>query len=66
MMLILIFDKNEYPDEYYAEVMDTMYMHLLEESYNGQRTWDVTKFKFQILIWTSKKRLKLVKRLRRE
>ena len=26
--------------------MDTMYLPL-EESYNGQRTWDVNKFKFQ-------------------
>ena len=42
----LIFDTAEYPDEYYAEVMDSMYLPL-EESYNGQRTWDVTKFKFQ-------------------
>ena len=42
----LIFDTADYPDEYYAEVMDTMYLPL-EESYNGQRTWDVTKFKFQ-------------------
>ena len=42
----LIFDTSEYPDEYYAEVMDTMYLPI-EESYNGQRTWDVTKFKFQ-------------------
>ncbi|RXJ50519.1 gliding motility lipoprotein GldK [Gelidibacter gilvus] len=42
----LIFDTNKYPDEYYAEVMDTMYLPL-EESYNGQRTWDVKKFKFQ-------------------
>lgn len=42
----LIFDTAEYPDEYYTEVMDTMYIPL-EESYNGQRTWDVTKFKFQ-------------------
>lgn len=42
----LIFDTSEYPDEYYAEVMDTMYLPM-EESYNGQRTWDVTKFKFQ-------------------
>ena len=41
----LIFDINEYPDEYYAEVMDTMYLPI-EESYNGMRTWDVTKFKF--------------------
>jgi len=42
----LIRDTSEYLDEYYAEVMDTMYLPL-EESYNGQRTWDVTKFKFQ-------------------
>ena len=42
----LIFDTSDYPDEYYAEVMDTMYLPM-EESYNGQRTWDVTKFKFQ-------------------
>ncbi|WP_027124450.1 gliding motility lipoprotein GldK [Gelidibacter mesophilus] len=42
----LIFDNNKYPDEYYAEVMDTMYLPM-EESYNGQRTWDVKKFKFQ-------------------
>ena len=42
----LIFDTSKYPDEYYAEVMDTMYLSM-EESYNGQRTWDVTKFKFK-------------------
>ena len=42
----LVFDTSEYPDEYYTEGMDTMYLPL-EESYNGQRTWDVTKFKFQ-------------------
>ena len=42
----LIFSTEEYPDEYYAEIMDTMYLPL-EESYNGQRTWDVTKFKFK-------------------
>jgi len=42
----LLFDTAEYPDEYYTEVMDTMYLPM-EESYNGQRTWDVKKFKFQ-------------------
>lgn len=42
----LILDTSEYLDEYYAEVMDSMYLPL-EESYNGKRTWDVTKFKFQ-------------------
>ncbi|WP_449361569.1 type IX secretion system lipoprotein PorK/GldK [Winogradskyella maritima] len=39
----LIFDTDEFPDELYAEVMDGMYIPL-EESYNGQRTWDVTQF----------------------
>ena len=42
----LIFDTADYPDELYTEVMDTMYLPV-EESYNGQRTWDVRKFKFQ-------------------
>ncbi len=42
----LVFDIDEYPDVYYAEVMDTMYLPM-EESYNGERTWDVSKFKFQ-------------------
>ena len=42
----LIFETSEYPDVLYAEVMDGMYIPL-EESYNGQRTWDVKKFKFQ-------------------
>ena len=42
----LFFDTSEYPDELYAEVMDGMYLPL-EESYNGQRTWDVKQFKFQ-------------------
>ncbi|MDG3584092.1 MULTISPECIES: gliding motility lipoprotein GldK [Galbibacter] len=42
----LIWDVSEYPDEYYTEVMDTMYIPV-EESYNGQRTIDVTKLKFQ-------------------
>ncbi|QDO92770.1 gliding motility lipoprotein GldK [Formosa sediminum] len=42
----LIYDQAEYPDELYTEVMDSMHIPL-EESYNGQRTWDVNKFKFQ-------------------
>ena len=42
----LEYDTSEYIDQYYAEVMDTMYLPI-EESYNGQRTWDVKKFKFQ-------------------
>lgn len=42
----LYFDTADYPDELYAEVMDGMYLPL-EESYNGQRTWDVKQFKFQ-------------------
>ena len=39
-------DTANYPDEYYAEVMDTMYIPS-EEAYNGQRTIDVTKLNFQ-------------------
>tara|TARA_R110000772_G_scaffold99467_1_gene199347 strand:- start:226 stop:1374 length:1149 start_codon:yes stop_codon:yes gene_type:complete len=42
----IIWDTAEYPDEYYAEVMDTMYIPT-EESYNGQRTIDVNKLLFQ-------------------
>ncbi|WP_417361858.1 gliding motility lipoprotein GldK [Galbibacter sp.] len=42
----LIWDVSEYPDEYYAEVMDSMYLST-KESYNGQRTIDVKKLMFQ-------------------
>ena len=42
----LIFETDEYPDELYAEVMDNMYLPL-EESYNCQRTWDVSQFEFE-------------------
>ena len=42
----IIWDTGEYPDEYYSEVMDTMYIPS-EEAYNGQRTIDVSKLKFQ-------------------
>ena len=36
----------QYPDEYYTEVMDSMYIPA-EEAYNGQRTIDVDKLKFR-------------------
>lgn len=39
-------ETEDYPDVLYAEVMDGMYLPL-EESYNGIRTWDVSKFQFQ-------------------
>lgn len=42
----LIWDTADYPDEYYSEIMDTMYISI-EESYNGQRTIDVEKLRFQ-------------------
>ena len=42
----LIWDTSKYPDEFYSEVMDTMYIPS-EEAYNGQRTIDVTKLNFQ-------------------
>ncbi|MBK0370413.1 T9SS ring complex lipoprotein PorK/GldK [Flavobacterium agrisoli] len=42
----LIKDTQQYPDEYYTEVMDSMYLPI-EESYNGLRTIDVNKLKFR-------------------
>ncbi|MFM1879330.1 MAG: hypothetical protein RLZZ241_2196 [Bacteroidota bacterium] len=42
----LIWDTSDYPDAYYAEVMDSMYIPE-EESYNGLRTIDVTKLKYK-------------------
>jgi gliding motility-associated lipoprotein GldK len=42
----IIWDTAEYPDEYYVEVMDSMYLRP-EESYNGQRTLDVSKLLFR-------------------
>ncbi|MCH2196160.1 gliding motility lipoprotein GldK [Kordia sp.] len=42
----LIWDYSEIPDEYYAEVLDSMLIPEAE-SYNGQRTIDWTKVRFQ-------------------
>ena len=42
----LIKDTKAYPDEFYTEVMDSMYLPL-EASYNGLRTIDVDKLKFR-------------------
>ena len=42
----LIKDTAKYPDEYYTEVMDSMYIPVAE-SYNGLRTVDVNKLKFR-------------------
>lgn len=42
----LIKDPKLYPDEYYVEVMDSMYLPI-EASYNGLRTIDVDKLKFR-------------------
>lgn len=42
----IIWDTQDYPDVYYAEVMDSMYIPL-DEVYNGQRTIDVKKLKFK-------------------
>ena len=53
----LIFETDEYPDELYAEVMDNMYLPL-EESYNGQRTWDVSQFVFEYTYMDIQKALK--------
>ncbi len=42
----LIQDPQKYPDEFYVEVMDSMYLPA-SESYNGLRTLDVSKLKFR-------------------
>ncbi|WP_224485594.1 type IX secretion system lipoprotein PorK/GldK [Robertkochia aurantiaca] len=42
----LVWDTSRYPDEYYSEVMDSMYLPV-EESYNGRRTVDVNKLKYK-------------------
>ncbi|WP_298416653.1 gliding motility lipoprotein GldK [uncultured Kordia sp.] len=42
----LIWDFSEIPDEFYAEVMDSIYLPEAE-AYNGQRTIDWTKIRFQ-------------------
>ncbi len=42
----LIKDTKQYPDEYYTEVMDSMYLPI-EQSYNGLRTVDVNKLKYR-------------------
>jgi gliding motility-associated lipoprotein GldK len=42
----LVWDTSEYPDEYYTEVMDSLYIPE-EESYNGQRTIDVRNLKYK-------------------
>jgi gliding motility-associated lipoprotein GldK len=42
----LKWDTRQFPDEKYAEVMDSMYIPD-EEAYNGLRTMDVSKLKFR-------------------
>lgn len=42
----LLTDPQKYPDEYYVEVMDSMYLPE-SESYNGLRTVDVSKLVFR-------------------
>jgi len=42
----LLTDTDDYPDEYYSEVMDTMYLPI-DEAFNGNRPWDVKKFVYR-------------------
>jgi len=42
----LIKETSKYPDEFYTEVMDSMYLPVAE-AYNGLRTIDVNKLKFR-------------------
>jgi len=41
----LIFDTNKFPDVYYAEVMDSMYLHT-DETFNGKRILNADKVKY--------------------
>ena len=41
----LIFDTNEFPDAYYAEVMDSMYLHT-DETFNGKRILNADKVRY--------------------
>ena len=42
----LIFDRNDYPDEDYTEVIEDMYMPE-DEVFNNVRSWNVKNFKFK-------------------
>lgn len=42
----LIWNTSEFPDEYYSEVMDTMYLPI-EHSFEGKRILDTKKLKFK-------------------
>ena len=42
----LVWNTDDYPDEYYAEIMDSLYLSE-EETYNGQRTIDVKQLKYK-------------------
>ncbi len=43
----LIFNTNKFPDEYYAEVMDSMYLPI-EETGDAARMFDVNKFIYKL------------------
>jgi len=42
----LIFNRNRFPDEYYAEVFDSLYLPL-KETPDGERLFDVKQFKYR-------------------
>ncbi len=44
----LIFERSEYPDEDYLEVMESFFIPE-DEVFNDVRTWDVTNFNFEYL-----------------
>ena len=44
----LVFDRNEYPDEDYLEVMESFFIPE-DQVFNDLRTWDVSKFDFSYL-----------------
>ncbi|NPA46765.1 MAG: gliding motility lipoprotein GldK [Chlorobi bacterium] len=42
----IIFNRNKFPDEYYAEVFDSLYLPL-KETPDGERLFDVKQFKYR-------------------
>ena len=55
----LIFDTAEYPDEYYAEVMDTMYIPIRRIVQRTTYLGCYRNLNSNTLTWISKKRLKI-------
>jgi hypothetical protein len=53
----LIWDTSQFPDEYYSEVMDTMYRPI-GDSFDGKRLLDTKKLKFKYFWFDSESAVK--------